>query len=176
MSVKVINRNFGRVGYTVPEMHLHRSFAPGEEKNISEEELRQLSYLPGGQAILKDYLIVEDDDLMKELCGEQEPEYHYTEDDVRELLLHGSLDQLLDCLDFAPHGVIELVKDLAVKLKLNDVEKRDAIKEKTGFNVTKAIEINEDTEVHTQEEKPVRRSAPVTKEEEKPTRRYKIIQ
>ena len=50
-----------------------------------------------------------------------------------------SLDQLLDCLDYAPEGVISLVKNMAVDMKLNDVSKRDAIKDKTGFDVSKKV-------------------------------------
>jgi len=36
----------------------------------------------------------------------------------------GSLDEFLDCLDFAPEGVTDLIKTLAVELPLNDVAKR----------------------------------------------------
>ena len=91
----------------------------------------------------------------------------------------GSMDEFLDCLDFAPDGVIDLVKNLAVTLKLNDYAKREAILEKTGFDVTKAIEINKATEEIKQEktnttrrvkeetqevtEKPVRRTLSSTK-------------
>ena len=78
------------------------------------------------------------------LLGKVEPEYDYTPTDIKNLLLNGSLDELLDCLDFAPEGVIEIVKDLAVELPLNDVAKREAILNKTGFNVTNAIEIKKE--------------------------------
>ena len=56
-------------------------------------------------------------------------------------MLTGSLDQFLDCLDFAPNVILDMVKELAVELPLNDIQKRDAIKEKLGFDVTKTIEI-----------------------------------
>ena len=58
-------------------------------------------------------------------------------------------------MNFAPVGVIDLVKDIAVKVQLNDVRKRQLILEKTGFNVDKAIEINKETEEErpTQEKK-----------------------
>jgi len=36
----------------------------------------------------------------------------------------GSLDEFLDCLDFAPEGVKDLIKTLSVELPLNDVSKR----------------------------------------------------
>lgn len=53
----------------------------------------------------------------------------------------GTLDQFLDCLDFAPEVIKELIKTMAVELPLNDMSKREAIKEKLGFDVSKAIEI-----------------------------------
>ena len=74
----------------------------------------------------------------------------------------GSLDALLDCLDFAPTGVIELVKSLAVSLEINDISKRNAILEKTGFNVTKAIEINHETSEDSVDTVKTRRTAPIT--------------
>jgi len=53
----------------------------------------------------------------------------------------GSLDEFLDCLDFAPDVVKDMIKDISVTLPLNDVAKRDAIKEKLNFDVARAIEI-----------------------------------
>lgn len=70
-----------------------------------------------------------------------EPEYFYTEKEIKYLFEHGSLDEFLDCLDFAPLGVIHTIETLAVTLPLNDVAKRYAILEKTGFDVTRAIEL-----------------------------------
>ena len=145
MTVKVTNRDNGSVGYSVPDLGVHRTFQPKESKEISAEELRKLSYLPGGDVIIKDYLIIHNEELLKELLGEVEPEYYYSEDEVKTLLLSGSLEQLQDCLDFAPNGVIDLIKSLAVNLKIDNVSKRKAIQDKTGFNVTRAIEINEET-------------------------------
>ena len=112
--IKVTNRDSGSVGYTVAEMGVHRKFQKGEVKEIRMEELRKLSYLPGGQAIINDCLIIHNEEALKELNPDYEPEYFYTEADIRELLLKGTEAQFLDCLDFAPEGVIELVKQLAV--------------------------------------------------------------
>lgn len=151
--IKVRNRDNGTVGYVIPELgNLRREFARGETKEITMDELRKLSWVNGGKALLKNYLVVENADAIAELLGEVEPEYNYTEEDVKELLVHGSLDAFLDCLDYAPEGVISLVKQLAVDTKLNDIAKRNAIFEKTGFNVTRAIELNEEVEGDEEEE------------------------
>ena len=174
--IKVKNRDNGTVGYTIPELgNLHRSFSKGETKEITMDELRKLSYISGGKLLLQDYLIVQDQDALRELLSDDvEPEYYYGEEEIKKLLLTGSNDQLLDCLEFAPEGVIGLVKDLAVSLKINDISKRNIILEKTGFNVTNAITINEETvEGEGEETKSSRRSAPVTvdKGEKAPKRR-----
>ena len=175
-SIKVKNRDSGTVGYTIPELgNLHRSFSKGETKEITMDELRKLSYISGGKILLQNYLIVQNRDALKELLSDDvEPEYYYGEEEIKKLLLTGSNDQLLDCLEFAPEGVIGLVKDLAVSLKINDISKRNIILEKTGFNVTNAIAINEETiEGEGEEAKSSRRSAPVTveKSDETPKRR-----
>ena len=140
--IKVINKFNGVVGYDIPELQIHRNFYPKEDKEISFEELERLSFVPGGESILKNYLQIVDEDAIVALFNEKpEPEYHYSESDVRRLMTVGTLDQFLDCLDFAPKVIKDIIKDLAVELPLNDMAKRQAIKDKLGFDVTKAIEI-----------------------------------
>lgn len=171
--IKVVNRDNGSVGYTIPDLgNLHRNFQPKEEKEVTMEELRKLSYLPGGEVLLQDCLIIKNAEAIAELLGDVEPEYHYTEADVKQLLLYGTMDQFMDCMDFAPQGVIDLVKTMAVDLKINNIEKREAIKEKTGFDVTKAIEINKMSEEVEVPEQKTRRAEPIqTTTASAPTRR-----
>ena len=158
--IKVKNRNNGSVGYSIPDMNnLNRKFYPGEVKEVTFEELQKLSYTPGGRYMLTHYLALDNEEAISVLVGGVEPEYSYTEVDVKKLLLNGSMDELLDCLDFAPEGVIGLVKDYAVKLEINDLSKRNAIQEKTGFNVTEAIRIKKESEMTEQDAAPARRVA-----------------
>lgn len=180
--IEVINRSSGGVGYEIPDSNgLIRTFQKREKKKIPFEEIRKLLYQVGGEYIFTNLLVIKNEEAVKELFSTRpEPEYYYTEVEVRTLLETGTLDQLLDCLDFAPEGVIDIIKDVAVKIKLNDVSKRDAILAKTGFNVSKAIEINEETDVEEASEKINRRTSPITLEEKKkqqPQRRvpnYKV--
>lgn len=173
--IKVVNRDNGVVGYTVPDLgNIRRMFQPKEEKEITMEELRKLSYLPGGKILLQDCLIIRNEEAISEILGDIEPEYYYTEDDVKNLLLNGSLDQLKDCLDFAPLGVVDLVKNLAVTLKIDNYSKREAIKNKLGFDVTNAIENNKISQEEEKVEDKKRRAAvPVqaNTEAEAPARR-----
>lgn len=142
--ISVINRNSGYAGYPVPDSNngLWRKFAPGETKKIEAEELRKLMFIPGGDVMLKDYLVILNQELVEELLGDVEPEYFYTSKEIEALLKNGSLDQLDDCLTFAPEGVIEMVKVIAVSMKLNDMDKRELIYKKTGYNVHNVITNN----------------------------------
>ena len=168
--IKVVNKDSGVVGYTIPELGIHRNFYAGESKDIRFEELERLTYLPGGETVLKEFLEVTDPEAVRNLFATApEPEYHYSKDDVKTLMLTGSLDQFLDCLDFAPEVIKEMIKTMAVEMPLNDIEKRNAIKEKLGFDVTRAIEIkntkydNQTEEEDAGEEKASsnRRAAPI---------------
>ena len=164
--VSVTNRNNGFTGYTIPDLGVKRNFNLRETKQISLDELKALSYVPGGEYILKNYLIVKDKSALDFLNIETEPEYFYGEEQIKFLLDQGSLDQLDDCLTFAPVGVIELVKDIAVKTELPDMRKRKLIAEKTGFDVNSAINVNammnaEDATPAEQQTTTKRKAAPV---------------
>lgn len=135
----VKNRSASRVIYRIPELGIRREFSPTETKKVSYEELEKLSYQPGGLAILTNFLQILDNPSVQDLGIKAEPEYHMSEQQVVELLQKGSLDAFLDCLDFAPVGVIDLVKTFAVSLPLTDYEKRKALKAKTGFDVDAAL-------------------------------------
>ena len=156
--VRVTNRDNGHVGYRIPDMNnLVRDFSANETKNITVEELKKLAYISGGPTLIRDYLVIEDPEVVEEILGEVEPEYYYNEEDVKKLLLNGSLDELKDCIEFAPKGTVDLVKQLAVELPLNDITKRKAILDMTGFNVDAAIMINEETKDEMEDTHRVRR-------------------
>ncbi len=173
--VKVKNRDNGHVGYLIPDLNLRRDFNAGEVKEISLEELQKLAYLPGGKQLIKNYLLIEDEEVVDSIVGKVEPEYYYTEENVKNLLLNGSLDELKDCIDYAPDGVLDLVKKYAVELKINDIAKRDAIKEMLGFNVNNAIAINAETEEKEEPKEKTRRVVPASEKSSTNTGRRVII-
>lgn len=176
-TVKISNRDNSHVGYTVPELNnLRRHFMPGETKEVTMDELRKLSWTPGGASLLKNHFIIHNEEAVMELVPGAEPEYFYDKQDVEKLLTVGSLDQVKDALDFAPDGVVSLIKDVAVDIKVNDVQKRDAIKEATGFDVSKAIEFNavskpDDAESKTRRTTPMSDADTVPSENAAPKRR-----
>jgi len=102
--IKVLNRDNGAVVYSLPELNgLVRVYQSGETKEVSFEELQQLSYIPGGKELLEDSLVIlNNEKAIQELVGNVEQEYSYTKEDIIKLLTESSLDAFLDCLDFAP--------------------------------------------------------------------------
>ena len=162
--VRVENRSSSIVGYGVPELNVRRRFYANEVKEIPMGELRQAVQNPGTYRTIMNNLIIHDKSAVEELLPTAEPEYFYTVKDVDFLLTRGTLDQLKDALDFAPEGVITLIKEEAIKSELNDVRKREAILEQTNFDVTKAIEIKHLSEVKNESEVKVRRVGTLTEE------------
>lgn len=142
----VTNRSASMVVYSIPEDNIRREFQPGETKKIYHNELEKLSYQSGGTVLIANYLLIQDPEALNDLGIGTEPEYYLTESQIIELINNGSRDAWLDCLDFAPAGVIEMIKKLSVELPLNDHVKRKDLKQKTGFDVDAAIK-------HVEEEK-----------------------
>lgn len=142
----VKNRSSSVVVYKIPETNLRREFAPGETKRVPFGELEKLTYQEGGRELLENFLQIIEEEVTTDLNVKREIEYNMSEAEVAELLRTGSLDAFLDALDFAPIGVIDLIKSLAVQLPLTDIDKRKALKQKTGFDVDKAL-------IHIEEEK-----------------------
>ena len=136
----VKNRSTSVVVYRIPESNLRREWAPGEVKRIPFGELEKLTYQPGGRELIANFLQIMENEVTDDLNVHREPEYNMSEEQVRDLILNGSIDAFLDALDFAPLGVIDLIKTMSVQLPITDMAKREALKAKTGFDVDKAIE------------------------------------
>lgn len=172
----ITNRSAGIVSYSIPEDNVHRIFQAGESKRVSLSEIEKLAYQPGGNLLIAEYLQIKDQDIINGYGFKPEPEYYMSEADIIDLIKNGSLDAWLDCLDFAPAGVLDLVKKLSISVPLSDYEKRKALSEKLKFDVDAAIKYEEEkraesgastqpktrrtqtTETATAEEAPARRT------------------
>ena len=141
---RVKNRGASTVVYKIADKGIRREFKPGQIMQISSEELEELTFQPGGTMILSQFLQILDLDGIQAAHIKTEPEYHMSEADVAKLITSGSLDAFLDALDFAPIGVIDLIKKLSISIPMVDIPKRKALKEKTGFDVEAALRHNEE--------------------------------
>lgn len=158
----VKNRSASVVVYTIPDTNLRREFAPGETKRVPFSELEKLTYQPGGRELISNFLQILNKEVTTDLNIHTEPEYNMSEQQVADLILNGSLDSFLDALDFAPIGIIDLIKSMSVSLPITDINKRKALKEKTGFDVDKAIEndmASKEQDTIVEKEAPKRRTA-----------------
>ena len=175
----VKNRSSSVVVYRIPESNLRREFAPGETKKIPFGELEKLTYQQGGREMLEQFLQIVDEAVTQDLNVHREVEYDMSENQIKDLLLTGSIDAFLDALDFAPMGVIDLIKSLSVSLPLTDFNKRKILKEKTGFDVDKALahieEEREDEKEHIQPISHQRRVQPATSNGRRTTTNYKVV-
>lgn len=135
----ITNRSASTVYYTVPNLRVNRSLASGQSIRVTYDELEQLSFTPGGNKLLAEFLMITDPEKPDGVSTVVEPEYYYTDKEVKELLLNGTTDELLDAIDFGPEGTKSLIKKWAVDLPVNDVKKREIIKEKLYLDVTAVL-------------------------------------
>lgn len=176
--IKVTNRSDSYAGYNIPDAPAgyERDFAPGETKEIELEEIKKLYWTVGGRRLIENYFII-GDEAIEELQLTPNYEYFYTKDDIKELLLNGSYEQLEDTIEFGPEGVLDLVKTVAVDLEIPDIRKRNLIKNKLGLDVTAAIDIIKSSEEDTVKEEKVRRAEPIkTERKAAPVSKYKNVE
>ena len=179
--VRVRNRASGTVAYVIPALRITRIWdKTGDIINISIDELIELKTISGGQALLDEYLAVEDDEAVKLLYDyELPPEYNYGEAEIDYLLHAGTNEQLFDALDYAPIGVLEMIKSMAIKERPDTTAKVEAINKKFGIDlllIIKNAEVDIDNIDYTDTITP-RRSAPVelSSEQKKSTSKYKVV-
>lgn len=178
---RIKNRSAGIAVYRIPELGVRRSFAPGEVKEIPVTELEKLTYQAGGLAILSNFLQILDEEELKMTGIHTEPEYYMSEADIAKLIKEGSVDEFLDCLDFAPPGVIDIIKRLSVSIPLTDMNKRLALKNKIGFDVDAALrhvmeEHEDDVVAEDTPKRRVQKDVPVTEEGRRTTTpKYNVV-
>ena len=162
--VNVTNRDNGEVFAKLSNGKII-DFNAGQTRKVPIDDLIEINSSEGGRVLLRDYLVIEDKEALGILEITPEPEYYYTEAEIRKLLTEGTLDQLEDCLNFAPGGVIDILKEVAVDMKLPDTRKRELIAKKIGFNIDNILyvkkQLNED-EDEPKEEKPVRKAEAIS--------------
>ena len=120
-----------QTGYILPSSGRSRRLMPDVTMRVTAGELRELFFSPGGSILLQNYINVGNKSLAAEFGVPYDAiEYDWTEADVKKCLTEDETDVLLDALDFAPQGIIETLKDDAIKLEINDRAKIKAIADK----------------------------------------------
>ena len=169
--VKVVNRTGGSLAYKIDTLRVTRHWRrPGDYLNISISELSELRTVPGGNYILKECLIIEDKEALNVLFPdmELEPQYNYGLKEIEILLYEADTEQLLDALDFAPKGVLDLIKAKSAEKLPNTTAKIEAINKKFKIDLNKVNELYQEKEILEEKPEPTRRrrTAPIVETEE----------
>ena len=174
--VNVTNRSNGVIIYRIPERHIRREFNRKETKRIPYQELLEVAAQPGGRALIYNFLLVENPEALREsLNVKEEPEYWLTEEKIPTWMNTCTLAEFQDALDYAPVGVLDLIKQYAVSGPLNDVAKREALLTQLKFNVDAAIKnVEADAAADNSAEATKTSSAPKRRAPQTPT--YKVVQ
>lgn len=141
--VKLTNMMNSPSGYKLPNGTFRR-FAPNATMTVTAGEVREASNMPGAVQLFQNYIRINDKDLANELGVSEDSydnEYSWTRENIVSSLTTQPIEVLLDALDLAPDAVKESIVDLAVELEIPDINRRKAIFEATGQDVTKMIEV-----------------------------------
>ena len=168
--VKVVNRASGSLAYKIDTLRVARHWRkPGDYLNISIAELLELKTVKGGQSLLENYVIIEDEEALSVLFPDQElePEYKYGVKEIEVLLYEADTEQLLDALDFAPKGVLDLIKSKSAEKLPNTTAKIEAINKKFKIDLNKVNEFYQEKEIKEESPEPTRRrrTAPIVETE-----------
>ena len=158
------------LGYKLPS-GVQRTLVPRVKMEVTAGELRELFYAPGGQYMLQQLIRVNNKELAAEFGrNDDDKEYWWTLEDMKKCLLEDKVEVLLDALDFAPDGVCDTLRDMAIEYEIKDGNKIDAINKKFNIDINQMIANKHAYDEFTaQEEKPRQRR--VNDESVKRTRR-----
>lgn len=168
--IKVLNRFGGSVTVKTSAGKRFEWSTMGSIVLMTEEEISDIYNQKGGRFILEERLSIQDNEVVEKLGLQAEPEYGFDIKTIEALLVQGTGDQLAEALEYNGLGFAESVRDIALKIKLEDLNKLGIISKALNINManmrTHAIEnASEVQEVAT--ERPSRRNVfnPSAKEE-----------
>ena len=152
--VEIVSQSTGRVGIILPYLHFKRIWEKkGTKRYIEFGILREAIYEPGVEAMFKDGILDIPELAVKIELG-LEPEG--VETPVNTMVLNDAqrkraltvqpIQELKELLIKLPHEQRMALVDYAIDNECNDFNKRDLLKQFTGIDITKAIQLkNEDT-------------------------------
>lgn len=163
--VRVYNRSNSVVSYVDQETNKKRVWQPiinGVEsyKDIEIDEIeRVISNNYGARVLYEDYLVIKDKEVCERVGIPCPKEYFYDAKEIQVILETGSDFELVEMIEFNGGALAELIKQIAVEIKLDSSRKRQIIKERLDFNVDFAVDnevefANKVTVSQQREEKP----------------------
>lgn len=143
--IRVYNRSNSTVFYKDEDTNRTRTWEPstiGKEsyKDLDFEEIERVVNTRGGKILFEEYLLIKDKKVCEELDLTCPKEYFYDVDEVKRILESGTDFEVVDMIENGPEGIKDIIKQVAIEMKLDSSRKRKIIKDRLGFDVNFAIE------------------------------------
>lgn len=150
--VMVKSESTGRLSINLPELQLKRIWEKkGTIRPISFEDLQQALYVPGVEYMFKEGML-SIESMQDKIDLGLEPEGTKEDSPVNIIILNDSqkkryltvlpISEFKQELEKLPYEQINSLVDYAIEKELMDMDKCDILKEKTGIDIIKAIQLN----------------------------------
>lgn len=142
--IRVYNRSNSTVFYKDEETNKTRVWEPSNfrresYKDLSFEEIERVVNTRGGKVLFEEYLLIKDKNICDKLEINYTKEYFYDEKEVRHILEKGTEFDLIEMIKNSTEGIKDLIKQIAIEIKLDSSRKREIIKQYLKFDVNFAI-------------------------------------
>ena len=150
--VMVKSESTGRLSINLPELQLKRIWEKkGTIRPISFEDLQQALYVPGVEYMFKEGML-SIESMQDKIDLGLEPEGTKEDSPVNIIILNDSqkkryltvlpISEFKQELEKLPYEQINSLVDYAIEKELTDMDKCDILKEKTGIDIIRAIQLN----------------------------------
>lgn len=149
----------------ITPIHKKRIELPAHgQTEIRVGDVRECSYDQGCRNIFRNYIQICNETLAQEFgIGADVVEYNWSDAEITAALTTADINVLLDALDYAPDGIKEAIVDKAVELEIPDINRRKAIYDILGIDVTQRIENAHKSETQVAAPKKVQRRVSAAK-------------
>ena len=150
MKVNIKNETLGRVGINLPDLKLKRVWErKGVVRQIIFDDLQQAFYEPGVEYMFREGMLsIDNMDVKKELGLEPEDAKEpvnviiLSDEQRKRFLTVMPMHEFRQEISKLSHEQINSLVDYAITNEIADLDKTEFLKEKTGIDIYKAIQLN----------------------------------
>ena len=150
MKVNIKNETLGRVGINLPDLKLKRVWErKGVVRQITFDDLQQAFYEPGVEYMFREGMLsIDNMDVKKELGLEPEDAKEpvnviiLSDEQRKRFLTVMPMHEFRQEISKLSHEQINSLVDYAIANEIADLDKTEFLKEKTGIDIYKAIQLN----------------------------------
>ena len=150
MKVNIKNETLGRVGINLPDLKLKRVWErKGVVRQITFDDLQQAFYEPGVEYMFREGMLsIDNMDVKKELGLEPEDDKEpvnviiLSDEQRKRFLTVMPMHEFRQEISKLSHEQINSLVDYAIANEIADLDKTEFLKEKTGIDIYKAIQLN----------------------------------